>query len=250
MFYWSEISLPHRGLFFFLLPLLFPVFSLCAQTAPPAPDRLSAALTAQFESLAQQLKTQPGWQDMQVSYAIWLPDSAAKLPQCQHAVQIEMADHLRVLWGKHNVRITCPDVQGWLLRGRVSVSVSLPVWVASRDLGRKQSITAADVHLQAAKLEQLNHGFSVAPESLLGFRTQRAINAGVALDKNNLSPPLLVHKGEQVMIRVEQEGLKASMVGIALADGIAGQMIPVKNSSSQKEIQAEVTQRAEVMVHF
>jgi len=246
----AEVFLPSNFRLIFLLALLFPVSSLCAKTESSIRDRLTTQLTAQFEPLAQQLKKQPDWQTMQVSYDIWLPESAARLPDCQHALQIDVADHIRVLWGKHNVRITCSDSNGWLLRGRVTVSVRLPVWVASREIGRKQTITAADVHLQEVKLEALNHGFSVESEPLLGFRTQRTITAGQVLDKNNLSQPLLVRKGEQVMIRVEQDGLKASMAGIALQDGIAGQMIQVRNRSSQKEIQAEVSQRAEVTVHF
>jgi len=54
-----------------------------------------------------------------------------------------------------------------------------------------------------------------------------------------------------VLIRAEQSELRATMSGEALQDGVAGEMIRVRNRSSQKEIQAEVsTVRGEVVVHF
>lgn len=209
-----------------------------------------AQMRDQLLPLAQHLQQQTGWQAMQVSYDAWLPDSAARLTRCQQAVKIYAADNNQVLWGRHTYRMECPDQRGWMVRGRVTVSVRLPVWIAARNISRQQTLSDADLQLQTIPLETATHGFSVQGESLVNYRAVRPIAVGQVLDKNNLRPPLLVRKGEQVVIRAEQAGFAASMSGIALQDGVQGQMITVRNSTSQKEIQAEVSQRAEVSVHF
>lgn len=239
---------PLRGWFFLLL--LFSGAPLVATAALVDKTQLATQLREQLLPLEQTLQKQVGWQTMQVRYEPWLPDSVEHLTACQSDVKFYAADHNQVLWGRHNYRIECPDKTGWMLRARVTVSVRLPVWVAARNISRQQTLSDADLQLQTTQLELLTHGFSVQGESLVNYRAVRPIAVGQVLDKNNLRPPLLVRKGEQVVIRAGQEGFAASMSGIALQDGVLGQMIRVRNSSSQKEIQAEVSQRAEVCVHF
>jgi flagella basal body P-ring formation protein FlgA len=246
----KEVLLPPLGRLFFLLLLLFPTAPLLAKAALVDKAQLAAQMRDQLLPQVQNLQKQSGWQTMQVSYDAWLPDSVERLTSCQSALKFYAADHNQVLWGRHNYRIECPDKMGWMLRGRVTVSVRLPVWVAARNMSRQQTLSDADLQLQTTQLELLTHGFSVQGESLVNYRAVRPIAVGQVLDKNNLRPPLLVRKGEQVVIRAGQEGFAASMSGIALQDGVLGQMISVRNSSSQKEIQAEVSQRAEVCVHF
>nr|WP_321241451.1 flagellar basal body P-ring formation chaperone FlgA [uncultured Tolumonas sp.] len=246
----GEVFIPPLTYLLFLLLLLFPTAPLLAKAALTDTTQLATQLREQLLPLAQNLQKQPGWQTMLVSYDPWLPDSAEHLTACQSRLKFYAADHNQVLWGRHNYRVECPDQTGWMLRARVTVSVRLPVWVAARNISRQKTLSDADLQLQTTQLELLTHGFSVQGESLVNYRAVRPIAVGQVLDKNNLRPPLLVRKGEQVVIRAGQDGFAASMSGIALQDGVLGQMINVRNSSSQKEIQAEVSQRAEVSVHF
>jgi flagella basal body P-ring formation protein FlgA len=250
----KEALLPHKWRGCFLGLLWFPVVALSAPT-PGLPllktAELTSALIAQISPLAAQLQSQSGWQHMQVNYDVWLPDSAQRLPACSQPLQFVGAEKQMRLWGKHYFRVTCSAPDGWTLRSRVNVSVSLPVWVASRDISKQRPITRSDLCLQRVQLESLSRGFSVEPELLMDYRSPRLIRAGQAVDKNSLLAPLLVRKGESVLIRAEQTELHVSMQGEALQDGVAGEMIRVRNRSSQKEIQAEVsTVRGEVVVHF
>lgn len=250
----KETLLPHKWRRCFLGLLLFPVVALSAPE-PGSPllktADLTSALIAQLAPLAAQLQAQPGWQQMQVSYDVWLPASAQRLPVCAQPLQFFSAEKQMLLWGKHSYRVTCTAPNGWTLRSRVNVSVSLPVWVASRDIRKQRPIADSDLRLQRVQLESLPRGFSVEPELLMDYRSPRLIRAGQVVDKNSLLAPLRVRKGESVLIRAEQTELHASMQGDALQDGVAGEMIRVRNRSSQKEIQAEVsTVRGEVIVHF
>lgn len=250
----KEVLLPHKWRSIFLGLMLFPVAVLSAsEPGSPLPKNagLTSALIAQLSPLATQLQQQPGWQQMQVNYEVWLPDSAQRVPVCPQPLQFFSAEKQVRLWGKHYYRVTCAAPDGWTLRGRISVSVSLPVWVASRDIRKQRPITDGDLRLQRVQLGSLPRGFSVEPELLMDYRSPRLIRAGQVVDKNTLLAPLLVRKGESVLIRAEQTELRASMQGEALQDGVAGEMIRVRNRSSQKELQAEVsTVRGEVIVHF
>lgn len=242
----AEVVFPYSGRYFFLLlMLLFPDYAKAEDVG-----HLVSAMKAELLPMEDQYRKKSGWEQMQVNYGYWLPASVPNLPACQQPVQVTSSEYDQVLWGAHAFRLDCQDQNGWSLRGKMNVSVTLPVWVMAKDVPGKQALTDTDLQLQTVKLETLNHGFCAQNESLVGYRSNRMLRAGQVADKNMLLPPLMIHKGEQIMIRAMQDGFKASMSGEALQDGIAGQTIKVRNISSQKELQAEVIGKAEVRVNF
>lgn len=204
----------------------------------------------QLSGPVQQQQQQPGWSELQVRYDVWLPDSVGRLPVCQQPLTIKMAGRLRSLWGRHSFRIACADEQRWVARAQLTVTATLPVWLAAQTLRKDQAITSTDLRLERVTLNNLHQGFSVKTEDLMGFRSQRLISAGQAVDPAVLLPPLLVHRGDQVIIRAQQDGVHASMQGEALEDGVAGKLIRIRNLSSGKEIQAEVSAKEVVLVRF
>jgi len=62
--------------------------------------------------------------------------------------------------------------------------------------------------------------------------------------------PLLGERGDQVLIRVEADGVAASMTGEALQSGSKGEGIRVRNHSSGKVITAWVVERGIVETRF
>lgn len=204
----------------------------------------------QLAGPVRQQQKQSGWSELQIRYDTWLPDSVGRLPVCLQPLTIKMAGRLRSLWGRQSFRIECPDAHGWVARAQLTVTASLPVWLAAQTLRKDQAITPADVRLERVTLNNLHQGFSVKTDDLTGFRSQRLISAGQVIDPAVLLPPLLVHRGDQVVIQAQQDGFHASMQGEALEDGVAGKLIRIRNLSSGKEIQAEVSTKGVVLVRF
>lgn len=255
----SQFSFPRKrkrvvciGLFCVLGASVRPAWADTDSTVTPPldMDALKQQITAQVTDLVNKQQQEPGWEDLKVQYEVWLPDSAVHLPACQKPLDIVLSGRLTSLWGHQNYRVTCPDPHGWQLRAQLTVTAQLPVWTAAVSIRKGQPIQAQDLRLDTVTLNNLHQGFSVKTDSLSDFRPQRLISAGQVVDPSLLMKPLMIHRGDQLLIKAQQEGFTASMRGEALEDGVAGAMIRVRNLSSGKEIQAEVSAKGVVLVRF
>src|SRR5690606_20873548 len=73
---------------------------------------------------------------------------------------------------------------------------------------------------------------------------------GKEITLDQAEAPLLVERGDNVVIRVAQGGIQASMRGVALQSGSLGEGILVRNLSSDKEITAWVVENGIVESRF
>lgn len=213
-------------------------------------DLLKSAIIAQISPKIAQQQEQSGWNTLKVHYDVWLPESAARLPSCQKALDITLSGRLRSLWGRQNYRVNCPGSMRWQLRAQLTVTAELPVWTASSTILKDQSIQPSEVELKTVNLDELHQKFSVKTDSPVALRTKRMIPAGQIIDPDLLQKPLLIHRGDLVWIQAQSGGLSASMQGEALEDGMQGAVVLVRNQSSGKEVQAEVKDKGIVQVHF
>ena len=72
---------------------------------------------------------------------------------------------------------------------------------------------------------------------LAGRLTRRPIPEGTALTADALDAPLLIHRGQNVMLTARAGGLEVRAPGIALADAGAEQRVRVRNLNSLKIVE-------------
>jgi len=77
-------------------------------------------------------------------------------------------------------------------------------------------------------------------DQISNFRPSRNIFKGQVLEFNSIVPAQIVRIGKNVTVIVNQNGFNLSMQGQALQSGSFGEIISVKNISSQKIINARV----------
>lgn len=134
---------------------------------------------------------------------------------------------------------------------RALVEAEVRAWakvvVASRRLPRYHLLQEGDVRLEERELSRLLD-FLTDPRQLLGKRTKVSIPKGAVLRWDQVEVPPVVKRGKVVTILLETPYIRATALGVAVEDGRCGEVIRVRNLSSQREVFAEVLDRSTVRV--
>ena len=127
-------------------------------------------------------------------------------------------------------------------RARASVrgKVTGPALVPVRHLPRNQPIDTTALELRELDLTRLAERPLRSTEGLSELVPQRTLSAGRPLTPSLLAPRPLVRRGDVVSLQVRRGGLTVSAQGVAFADGIAGETIPVENSGNGARLLAQV----------
>jgi flagella basal body P-ring formation protein FlgA len=78
------------------------------------------------------------------------------------------------------------------------------------------------------------------PALLIGRVLKTNLAAGKSLQPRHLAPDYLVRKDGPVAITAQSGGIAVGMAGLALEDGEAGDVVLVRNLSSNREMRAVV----------
>ena len=218
---------------------------------PPANTHSAFAdnLTQQLETDARQQLADYArvqrWLPYQAKFNIWLPAAVAHLPACALPVQVQPATPEAKPWGRISYVLRCSADPNWTLRARVTVAVTLPVWVAAEPLQREQALTPNLLRLQSMDISSQHRGFisSAQPPKR---RLLRDLSLNQPLYPAVLAPVWLVEKKQQVVIEARGENFTVSTQGLALGNGSKGELVAVQNLDSSKRIQARVVAKNRV----
>lgn len=172
-------------------------------------------------------------------------DPRLKLAKCTIPLEL-VAKGNQGISGSRMASVACNGVKPWRIYIPVSVKVSKPVVVVANTIAKGQVITAADLKLANRNIMSLNNGYFLQPEEIIGKMARHNISTGKVLNINQLQNPILVKRGQDVLIVVQKSSLKVTMKGVALKSGSKGMQIPVKNSSSKRVINATVLESGRV----
>lgn len=136
----------------------------------------------------------------------------------------------------------------WTLYVPIRIYMQKQVFVANHPLAKGSLLTEQDINTAKIDISQLKQGYFTKKEEVIGQYSKQNISEGAVLNSTNLQMALMVHKGEQVAIQALSDMINVSMSGIALNDGRIGDIIQVRNNSSKRLIEAQVSARKQVRV--
>ena len=145
-----------------------------------------------------------------------------------------------------NVLVNCVD--GWSLYIPVDVIIYRQVVAATRPLAVGSTIDGNDVQLVEADVSQLLGQYLTDPQEAIGMAVKRGIGQGRPLTAQQLDAPLLVKRGDSVIISAESSAMTVKMPGIAMTDGRRGEQIRIKNRASSRVIDARVVAPGQAVV--
>lgn len=175
-------------------------------------------------------------------------DPRLRLPACTEALETSFAPGARPT-GRTNVAVRCRAPRPWSVYLPATVHAIEKILVSKRPLIRGITLTADDIAL--VERESVG-GVSAATlrtlEQALGQQLTRNVVEGTALTTDMVSPPLLVRRGAQVVIRARAADFEVSMPGTALGDGKEGGRVRVKNMKSQRIVEGYIMADGSVQV--
>jgi flagella basal body P-ring formation protein FlgA len=206
--------------------------SFAGSGAPAGVQSLASVARAAESALRKTLG--PGYSTVELEA---MPiDPRMRVPACAEKLE-SRAPMPRGAQSRAIVRVACMGAAPWSLNVPVEIRRQANVLVLKRAVARGESLTAADVTVQARTLPGLESQYLGEAVELEGRLTRRPIPAGTALTADALAAALLIQRGQKVTLAASTSGIEVRAPGIALADASVNQRVRVQNLNSLKIVE-------------
>lgn len=211
--------------------------------------QIDAAIERYLDAQLRDEAERHGWSDMTFEHSVRLPRIPAGVNTCAGSVSVRALHAEQPQAPRQRFQVRCSN-QDWSLSVAVQVSVFVPVVHAVTDIERGQRLRAADLSLERANISTLRRGFFHEVADVTEFVATRRIRANQPLTPALAERPPAVQRGQRVTLVASRDGISATTYGEALADGAIGDVIRVRNLSSDKIVHAEVVEPGIVTTTF
>jgi flagella basal body P-ring formation protein FlgA len=207
------------------------LFSALAQAAAPSiPMQIEQSARAELErQMAASGLTEPQFEIAVVT--------ARPAPPCSQPVAVEPLDTRSSQRMRFVAR--CPDTPGWRYEYVVRARVTAMVAIAAGPVAANEALTDAQVTIERRDISNIADPIS-NPADAVGQMSRRMLRPGDILRSGQLSSPVLVKRGDAVMMIARREGIEVSMAGEALDAGSKGAVVRVRNAGSGQVVRMRV----------
>jgi flagellar basal body P-ring formation protein FlgA len=130
--------------------------------------------------------------------------------------------------------------------GQLHEMVDVPV--LARRVAAGETLTASDLTWITVRGQTLQKNSILAAEDIIGLTPRRTLRPGVPISAADIQRPVMVSKGEIVIIALQTPQMLLSARGQALTNGSKGDAIRVANIQSRQIVEAVVTGPGQVAV--
>ncbi len=209
-------------------------------------QQIKAAVSNYLDAYEAQLAEQ--YPDAErIEYQISSLDSRLTMAECSEALSVTRRSTKTL--GRINTKVSCDsDTVQWSIYVPVEINIYQRVVTTTKPIARNQILGADDLDLREADISQLRGGYFFALDEVIGMVAKRNLIANKAIDSQQLKPPIMIKKGEAVILNASTSGLTVKMPGVALNDGRHGEQISVRNTQSKRIVDAKVIAPGQVAV--
>jgi flagella basal body P-ring formation protein FlgA len=148
-----------------------------------------------------------------------------------------------------NYEISCNNPT-WKSYAPVTQSIMIPAIKTITPINRGQVISKLNTDVGEVDLSSLRGHVFTKKNPPYGQVASRNLRINTFITVNLTTPPMLVKKGNVVLITAKSGSITVKMNGVALENGVEGQQIRVQNTSSERIIYAKVVTDSEVLVNY
>lgn len=178
------------------------------------------------------------------------PDPRLRLANCGSGLEAFTPAGQNTV-GDTVVGVRCKDANTpWTVYVQASVALIEPVLVASRPMSRGTVLNGDDVTLMKQDTARMTQGYLTDIKQVDGMVLRYSVRAGTVLRPALLQPPIVIKRGERVIIEASGGGVRVRMEGQALMNGAVGDIIRVRNLSSRRVVEGTVVSPGVVQVQF
>ncbi|PCS21960.1 flagellar basal body P-ring formation chaperone FlgA [Candidatus Enterovibrio escicola] len=172
-------------------------------------------------------------------------DSRLHLSNCPFALDVSVPGR-QTLNKSVTVLVRCPN-NAWQVYVPTQISLLTPIVVARRPLDRGITLTNDDLTIQLVDARFQRGQTYTDTVSIIGSRIKRVVGIGQPVQGNDIC---MVCRSDEVMITASSNGLNIITKGTALGDGALGEQIKIRNSKSNKIVDATIISVDQVTVKF
>lgn len=130
--------------------------------------------------------------------------------------------------------------------GQIHEMVDVPV--LARPVAAGEVLSADDIRWTTVRGQTLQKNVVLAADDLVGMTPKRTLRAGAPISGADISRPIMVGKGEIVIMAVQTPQMLLTARGQALTNGGKGDVIRIANIQSRNIVEAVVTGPGQVAV--
>jgi flagella basal body P-ring formation protein FlgA len=217
-----------RAVLVLVLPLALA--SAPAWAAPSVASQVEEAARAQLEKQA----AASGLREPRFELTVVPP----RVPSaCPGPVEVEALDTRQPSRMRFAVR--CPQAGNSRLEYIVRARVSASVVVMAAPVAANEPLTDTHVTVEQRDITSIPDPV-IDPNDAVGQTSRRMLRAGDVLRNSSLSAPVLVKRGDAVVMIARIEGVEVSTAGEALDAGTKGATIRVRNIASGQTLRMRV----------
>ncbi len=224
----------------------------------PSATRYAIPATVRVERTAQEVSAEA------IRTAV-LNIATDALPEGETIRDLDVAGPIRIPAGPYEARVSTPqhgrpgrrrfDVQ-LVQEGTVLATVPVTARTTARGqvvltkqpVARGAVLTRADLVVEERDRDAVPSDAVTTPEQAIGMEARVALAGDAPLPRTALAAPVVVKKGDLVMMIVETPRMRLTAAGEALEAGAAGSGIRVKNRASKQEVAGKVIEHGLVLV--
>jgi flagellar basal body P-ring formation protein FlgA len=136
------------------------------------------------------------------------------------------------------------------IRVVADIAAMIDAVVATRFLKTDEVIDIGDLKTVGMRAHQINHPFITDQNEVIGKSASRPLPPDTPLRPAFVKLPLVVKKGDRVLIEARRGGLSIRAYGVTKSSGQVGQTVMVANLDSGRELRAKVVAPSLVEVEF
>lgn len=246
----SVLSLfsPHNGKGFFRSSLTAAIlcFSAASAAAPPQPTSARKQVHSRVQQAASETIRQEAqrsrWEDYQAKLNLFIPSEISQYAPCAAPLTVSTPTGERLDLRRLRFDVRCESAGGWEVAVTVKPDIYLAVLMAKNTLERGHVLGPSDITLKKFNISNLRNGYVTHPDDVVGLTLKRRVRELQPLSMSQLDSPVMVERGQRVLMIADQDGVEARTMGIASKKGRKGEMIKVKNESSEREVTAIVSE--------
>ena len=214
--------------------LVASTFALSCAFAQAAPQSIPVQIEQAARAELDRQMAAAGLTEPQFEVAVV---TARPAPPCAQNVVIEALDTRSPQRMRFLAR--CNDTPGWRYEYIVRARVSAMVAVAASPVAPNEALTDAQVTIERRDISNIADPVST-PEEVIGQMSRRMLRPGDILRSGQLSSPVLVKRGDAVLMIARREGIEVSTAGEALDAGARGAVVRVRNAGSGQVVRMRV----------
>lgn len=222
-------------LFFCCIFLLFTATTQAEEIESPE------ALRSQVEAYLQDMLADEymGVASDDIEIAVSNLDARLRLSKCASPLRQEITSP-RPYGSNVSVKVNCDAPNRWTIYVPARVDTFAEVAVVARSMDRGALLTQNDVVLRRMSTSQGGYGLVLDAQQVIGKELKRRLEAGDPVRLSHIKAPLVIRKGDRVVLEASTSGISVVTTGTALANGEVGEQIKVRNEKSDRIVDAEV----------